>query len=207
MENSRKFEDLLAAAYISGAAEAFKKSKELDSEAVTRNLEELKILRHRFLARAESAGYREPVHHIDAAKQMAKNLLVKIKEKAQESISTNANKTMHNTKEMETHMETPRIAEFEHAGAPAPASGILQAITGITNSIKAFTLGNAPSPSPSTSSMNHPMEHSLSLNTSSMNHPMEHSLSLTTNTSKPLPPVLQLGGKRYRLKKTYRKRK
>lgn len=195
MENSRKFEDLLAAAYISGAAEAFKKSKELDSEAVTRNLEELKILRHRFLARAESAGFREPVHHIDAAKQMAKDLLVKIKERALASSSThterstNANSTMHNAK------ETPPTAPIELAGVPAPAEGILKAISGITDSIKAFTFGNAaPAPSPSSLPLSLP---------SSLEHPM----SLSTNTTKPLPPVLQLGGKRYRLKKTYRKRR
>ena len=78
MENySKKLENLLAAAYLSGAAEGLHKSEELTKDDVTKNLDDIKTLRHIFLERAEQEGYLQPVHHIEEAKKLAYDLLVK----------------------------------------------------------------------------------------------------------------------------------
>ena len=78
MENySKKLENLLAAAYLSGAAEGLHKSEELTKDDVTKNLDDIKTLRHIFLERSEQEGYLQPVHHIEQAKKLAYELLVK----------------------------------------------------------------------------------------------------------------------------------
>ena len=199
----KKLENIVAAAYLSGAAEALKKSSELTHETVTENLEDLKVLRRKFLGLAESDGYLQPVHHIEEAKQRA----------------------FHSLRESKGTMNG--------VSGPAPSaqsSGLLSAIEGITNSIKSFTMGYpSPSPSPShneshnsellhselphSESLHSELLHSESLPHSELPHSelphseslphseLLHSESLPTES---LPPVLQLGGKTYK-KKNYKK--
>jgi hypothetical protein len=73
---SKPLENLLAAAYLSGAAEGLKKCQELSKDDVDKNLDDLKTLRRKFLQRSEEEGYRQPVHHIEQAKKIAYELLV-----------------------------------------------------------------------------------------------------------------------------------
>jgi len=68
-------QNIIAAAYLTGAAEALKKSLTLGREDVEKNLEDLKPLRRQFLDRAESDGYRVPNNHIYNAKLNAYKLL------------------------------------------------------------------------------------------------------------------------------------
>ena len=93
MDNySKPLENLLAAAYLSGAAEGLKKCQELTTDDVEKNLDDLKSLRRRFLQRAEEEGYRQPVHHIEKAKKMAYDLLVQHTKYPNKSIThTNLN--------------------------------------------------------------------------------------------------------------------
>ena len=76
MEYKVNLENLLAAAYLSGAAEGLQKANGLTTEDINKNLEDLKHLRRTFLNRAEEEGYHEPVHHIEEAKRHAYDLLV-----------------------------------------------------------------------------------------------------------------------------------
>jgi len=76
MEYKVSLKNLLAAAYLSGAAEGLQKAVQLSSEDVSKNLEDLKHLRRTFLNRAEEEGYHQPVHHIEEAKRHAYELLV-----------------------------------------------------------------------------------------------------------------------------------
>ena len=75
MEYKVSLENLLAAAYLSGAAEGLRKASELTPDDVYKNLEDLKHLRLIFLGRAESEGYHQPVHHIEEAKLKAYELI------------------------------------------------------------------------------------------------------------------------------------
>ena len=75
MEYKVSLENLLAAAYLSGAAEGLRKASELTPDDIHKNLEDLKHLRRKFLERAESEGYHKPVHHIEEAKLRAYELL------------------------------------------------------------------------------------------------------------------------------------
>ena len=68
-------ENIITAAYLTGAAEALKKSLTIGHDDIEKNLEDLKPLRSRFLNRAESDGYKDPVSHIHAAKYNAYQLL------------------------------------------------------------------------------------------------------------------------------------
>ena len=68
-------QNIIAAAYLTGAAEALKKSLTLGREDVEKNLEDLKPLRRQFLNRAESDGYKVPNDHIYNAKLNAYKLL------------------------------------------------------------------------------------------------------------------------------------
>jgi hypothetical protein len=76
MDYKTNLENLLAAAYLSGAAEGLRKATQLTPDDVNKNLEDLKHLRRIFFDRAESEGYQQPVHHVEEAKKRAYELLV-----------------------------------------------------------------------------------------------------------------------------------
>ena len=68
-------QNIIAAAYLTGAAEALKKSLVIGHEDVEKNIEDLKPLRRIFLDKAETDGYKEPNNHIYSAKLNAYKLL------------------------------------------------------------------------------------------------------------------------------------
>jgi hypothetical protein len=72
---NKPLENLIGAAYLSGSLEGLKKSKEVSPTEVETYFEEAKHVRRVLLNRAESDGYREPVHHIEEAKKIAKEVL------------------------------------------------------------------------------------------------------------------------------------
>ena len=108
---SKSLENLLAAAYLSGAAEGLNKCKDLSNEDVAKNLDDIKTLRRKFLERSEEDGYKQPVHHIEEAKQKAYELLLQhtkypnknLSSLNHPTISTHMNTTPSNTS---THMNT-----------------------------------------------------------------------------------------------------
>ena len=67
MEYTTRVENILAAAYLSGAAEALKKTADWPHEEIIKQIEDIKDLRRKFLARSESDGYTKPVQHIEEA--------------------------------------------------------------------------------------------------------------------------------------------
>jgi len=68
-------QNIIAAAYLTGAAEALKKSLVIGHEDVEKNIQDLKPLRRIFLDKAETDGYKEPNNHIYSAKLNAYKLL------------------------------------------------------------------------------------------------------------------------------------
>jgi hypothetical protein len=104
MDNySKPLENLLAASYLSGAAEGLKKCQELTKDDIEKNLDDLKTIRRRFLERAEEEGYRQPVHHIEQAKKMAYDLLVQHTKYPNKSITpTNINSLSVSTPTLST---------------------------------------------------------------------------------------------------------
>ena len=68
-------QNIIAAAYLTGAAEALKKSLVIGHEDIEKNIEDLKPLRRIYLDKAETDGYKEPNNHIYSAKLNAYKLL------------------------------------------------------------------------------------------------------------------------------------
>ena len=80
MSYTREIKDLIAASYLSGAAEALVKSKEFSPDDLQKNIEDIKKLRRIFLNKSESNGYDNPVHYIEDAKLEAYKLLTQVTE-------------------------------------------------------------------------------------------------------------------------------
>lgn len=93
---TKPLENLIGAAYLSGALEGFNKAQTLSPTNLSQYTEDAKHVRRVLLNRAESDGYRQPVHHIEEAKTIAKEVLNK----------KNTNKTPRN-------VTTPIVTEYE----------------------------------------------------------------------------------------------
>ena len=196
----KKLENLIAASYLSGAAEALKKSKEFTPEKLEENIEDIRILRRKFLALSESDGYLQPAHHIQEAKIHALEKLKQLKQPtnsgstlastAPESIKNATVPTSATNMMAATKMNSPPSSSSQ---SPSMLNSITKSMASLTSMFK-----SAPSPSPSSPSLPSPSLPSPSLPLPSSS---EHK-NIST-----LPPVVQLGGKRYRKKKTLRKRR
>jgi hypothetical protein len=99
MDNNSK--NLLAAAYLSGVGEAFKKSKTLPQNDLETYIEDAKILRREFINRSRNDGYENPIQIIESAKQNAINQLPAI-------INAKPTVTIPNTKSVNL-VTTPSI--------------------------------------------------------------------------------------------------
>lgn len=73
MEKSSK--NLIAAAYLSGVGEAFKKAKSVQNGDLDNYIEDAKVLRRELISRSITDGYDNPTQLIEAAKQYATNNL------------------------------------------------------------------------------------------------------------------------------------
>ena len=73
MEKSSK--NLIAAAYLSGVGEAFKKAKSVQNGDLEKYIEDAKVLRRQLISRSIGDGYENPTQLIEAAKQYATNNL------------------------------------------------------------------------------------------------------------------------------------
>ena len=67
--------NLLAATYLSGAAEALKKSLQISTDETSKTLEDLKGVRRIFLSQAKAGGVADPLKHIEQAKSEAFEIL------------------------------------------------------------------------------------------------------------------------------------
>uniref|UniRef100_A0A6C0D8Y1 Uncharacterized protein n=1 Tax=viral metagenome TaxID=1070528 RepID=A0A6C0D8Y1_9ZZZZ len=75
MENYSK--NLIAAAYLSGVGEAFKKSKLLPQNDLENYIEDAKLLRREFIKRSRNDGYENPIDIIESSKKNAIDTLPK----------------------------------------------------------------------------------------------------------------------------------
>jgi len=71
--NSDSEKNIVAAAYLSGIGEAFKKAKSLEQNDLENYIEDAKVLRREFIQRAKNDGYESPAQFIEKAKQHARN--------------------------------------------------------------------------------------------------------------------------------------
>jgi hypothetical protein len=186
MEYKTNLENLIAAAYLSGAAEALNKSKELTSEDLTKNLDDLKTLRRIFLRRAEEEGYHQPVHHIEEAKKKAFELLTQ-KTKYPNAKPTNASN-----------------AKPTNASKPFSIFGMFDKKTPNVSNVKTPSVSNVKTPSvsnvktPSVSNVKTPTF--FNTNVSKAVNALANNTHLITTppptAAQYTPPVLSLGGKR-----------
>jgi hypothetical protein len=186
MEYKTNLENLIAAAYLSGAAEALNKSKELTSEDLTKNLDDLKILRRTFLRRAEEEGYHQPVHHIEEAKKKAFELLTE--------------KTKYpNAKPTNTSNAKPI-----NASKPFSIFGMFDKKTPNVSNVKTPNVSNVKTPNvsnvktPNVSNVKTPTF--FNTNVSKAVNALANNTHLITTppptAAQYTPPVLSLGGKR-----------
>lgn len=187
----KKLENLIAASYLSGAAEALKKSKEFTPENLEENIEDLRVLRRKFLALSENDGYLQPAHHIQEAKIHALEKLKQLKQPTNSgtTLASTAPESIKNAT-LPTSATNMMAATKMNSPASSSSPSMLNSITKSMGSLTSmFKMSAAPSPSPSP------------LLPSSLPSSSEHK-NIST-----LPPVVQLGGKRYRKKETHRKKK
>jgi len=108
---TKPLENLIGAAYLSGALEGLNKYKTLNPSELQSYEEDSKHVRRVLLNRAESDGYKQPVHHIEEAKEIAKNVLNTRgkNNKSLNSLSTVSTQSSPTTVEpiKEEHMESP----------------------------------------------------------------------------------------------------
>jgi hypothetical protein len=189
MENYPKaLENIIAAAYLTGAAEALKKSQELSKLDVQKNLDDMKTLRHKFLARAEEEGYKQPVHHIEKAKQDAYDLLVKhTKYPNKKNIPINLNYT-HTSNTSHTNTNTPHTnTNTPHTNTPhtnTPHTNTPHTNTNHTNTHNMNSINKKNEKLSNIHTPNIPTNFHVSSNS-----------TISTTPQNPLPPVVQLGGK------------
>ena len=182
MEYKTNLENLIAAAYLSGAAEALHKSKELTPEDLTKNLDDLKILRRIFLRRAEEEGYHQPVHHIEEAKKKAFDLLTQ--------------KTKYpNTKPINTAKPFSIFGMFDKK--TPNVSNVKTTNTNTKNmkspnvsNMKTTTISNVKTPTFFNTNV------SKAVNAVANNTHLITSPPSSASTTQYTPPVLSLGGKR-----------
>ena len=154
MEFTKPLENLIAASYLSGAGEAFKKSKELTGDAIDKHIDDIKPLRRTFLNRAESDGYEKPVHHIEEAKKLAADTLKGITPPANLSFAESL------FGKADSSLEEPTVEK-----EPVKSSGIVDTINKMAESINIF---KSSIPQPASAQIN--SLHST-FNTAHMNSP------------------------------------
>ena len=180
-------ENLIAAAYLSGAAEALHKSKELTPEDLSKNLDDLKILRRIFLKRAEEEGYHEPVHHIEEAKKKAFDLLT------QKTKYPNTNVSKPFSLFGMFDKKTPNVSNVK----PSNVSNIKTPNTNTKNvkspnisNMKTTTISNVKTPTFFNTNV------SKAVNAVANNTHLITSPPPSASATQYTPPVLSLGGKR-----------
>jgi len=221
MEFTKPLENIIAASYLSGAGEAFTKGKTLTPEDVDKYLVDIKELRHKFLNRAESDGYTEPVHRIEEAKKLAADTLKGVTPPANATFADSlfGRADIH---EEAPHEEAPH-ENVHHEEAPPMSESvsntlaITDAVNKMTESINAFK-ANIPAPATAESA---PFDSSLpqlnpSLTNVGMLPPVDTSLAqlsapstnvgmlppiTSSNTPSDTKPLLQLGGRKTRRSK------
>jgi len=178
----KPLENLLGAAYLTGALEALNKSKSLGADESERFFEDTKQVRRLLLERAESDGYSKPRNQIEEAKKVAKKTL-------NSQSSTTRTDNSSNTKANNT-----------------PSTNTTPTNTTPTN-ITPINTASTNTASTNTISTEIPTSASASTLDSNELMPLKNSVS-TTNNKKPNvpPPILQLGGKRRRKTKKHKRR-
>ena len=183
---SKPLDNLLGAAYLSGALEAMKKTRSLNSSQVDSFFDDTKRVRRVLLSRAESDGYNKPVYHIEEAKKVAKNVLNTGISTNKKNSNTKNTTTPSTTTSVETNDSTPTVA--------TPTTLSVSPITPSTPTVSAISTPTSATLSSLSSDELMPLKNTTTV--SEMKKP---------NTP---PPVLQLGGKRRRsTKKVKRTRK
>ena len=179
---SKPLENLLGAAYLTGALEALNKSKSLGVDETEKFFEDTKHVRRVLLDRAESDGYSKATNQIEEAKKVAKKTL------NSKTSTNNRSNTKTNTPSTEETTSTPANTTPTNT----PPTNTTPTNTPPTNT----TPTNTPPTSPSASTLE-----------SNELMPLKNSVS-TTNNKKPNvpPPILQLGGKRRRKTKKHKRR-
>jgi len=204
MDYKTNLENLIAAAYLSGAAEALNKSKELTPEDLIKNLDDLKILRRIFLKRAEEEGYHEPVHHIEEAKKKAFELLTQK--------TKYPNTKINNIKNVKnTNLKTPNVSNVKTANVSnVKTTNVSNVKTPNVSNVKTPNVSNVKTPNVSnikTFNINTPNVSNVKTpNISNVKTPtffntnVSKAVNAVVNTHPPptsyTPPVLSLGGKR-----------
>ena len=168
IEYKTSLENLIAAAYLSGAAEALNKARELTPEDLEKNLEDLKPLRRIFLRRAEEEGYHRPVHHIEEAKKKSFELLT------QKTKFPNVN--------------TRSVSK------PFSIFGMFDKKTPNVSNVKTSTISNTNTKPKNITNTN--ISKAVNAVTSTSNSSHVVSMPIVSQTPSYAPPVLSLGGKR-----------
>lgn len=191
---SKPVDNLLGAAYLTGALELMKKTRSLNSSELDSYFDETKRVRRVLLSRAESDGYNKPVYHIEEAKKVAKNVL---------NSGRSTNKKNSNTKNAVT---TPVSTTNSDS---TPTSLTVSPTTVKTPNVSPITTVSTPTSVSTPTTVSTPTSVSPSTLVSDEIMPLKNT-STVSEMKKPNtpPPVLQLGGKRRRkTKKVTRRRK
>jgi len=156
MEKSSK--NLIAAAYLSGVGEAFKKAKTVEQNDLENYIEDAKVLRRELISRSVDDGYENPTQLIEAAKQYATNNLtetINIK-----TVFNNASRKNLNTAVTPSIVSNTGISQVIEPVTATNVNPIFTPPTQFTetpkvNNAVAFTpptnVSPAPEPSPSPS--------------------------------------------------------
>ena len=217
-------QNIIAAAYLTGAAEALKKSLVIGHEDVEKNIEDLKPLRRIFLDKAETDGYKEPNNHIYSAKlnaykllktttqfpnpqpTLAQNLQVK-EEPTSQSLdqTTPPSQTQYSMQQPESSLGQSTVQPMNSFGQSStqPINSLGQIGTQPINSMGQNSLAQ-PTPTDQNSSL-------PKITTTELSPPVLSQLPPTLEPDQPdkdkLPTVVQLGGaKKTRKRKIYRRK-
>lgn len=178
-------ENLIAAAYLSGAAEALNKSKELTSEDLIKNLDDLKTLRRIFLKRAEEEGYHKPIHHIEDAKK-----------KAFEELTTKTKYPNTNVSNVKKPFSLFGMFDKKTPNVSNVKTPNISNVTNVSN-VKTPNVSNVKTPN--LSNVKTPNVSNIKTPTF-FNTNVSKAVNAVINTAPPptsyTPPVLSLGGKR-----------
>ena len=191
MEKSSK--NLIAAAYLSGVGEAFKKAKSVQNGDLENYIEDAKVLRRELISRSINDGYENPTQLIEAAKQYATNNLT-------ETVNNSANRRNLNTAvtpSIVSNTGTTQVIE------PVTATNVNSVFTPQTPLTETPKVNNAVALTPPTI-VSPPTNITPSINISTSSSPSPAPAQATSFLS-----MFQLGGKRGRrkTKKSNRRRK
>jgi hypothetical protein len=187
---NKPLDNLLGAAYLTGALEAMKKSKQLGLDESEDFFDETKRVRRVLISRAESDGYDKPVNQIEEAKKIAKNVL---------NSPTSTNKKNSNVKTTNSSNTIDSVGMAPMAATDSPITNSTNVspptnVTAPTSVTTPTTMTTLTSATPSTLSSDELM-------------PLKNSITLPEMKKPNIPPpVLQLGGKRRRKTKKHKRR-